>query len=139
MNAFAKLLCRSVDPYSRKHDPPLFRKGLSGDEVPVAAGWPENQTLQPKPPKTVRANIDYHVEIDRHYYSVPYQLAGQQLEARYTATTIELFQDGKRVARPQFRGLPAYDRSRAHVQEPVGPASGGVVVKEVSPLPLFRC
>ena len=28
--------------------------------------------------KTVRANIDYHVEVDRHYYSVPYQLAGQQ-------------------------------------------------------------
>jgi len=48
--------------------------------------------------KTVRANIDYHVEIERHYYSVPYQLAGQQLEARYTATTIELFQGGKRVA-----------------------------------------
>jgi len=48
--------------------------------------------------KTVRANIDYHVEIDRHYYSVPYQLAGQQLEARYTATTIELFLGGKRVA-----------------------------------------
>jgi transposase len=48
--------------------------------------------------KTVRANIDYHVEIDRHYYSVPYQLAGQQLEARSTATAIELFQEGKRVA-----------------------------------------
>ncbi|HXA03887.1 MAG TPA: IS21 family transposase [Bryobacteraceae bacterium] len=48
--------------------------------------------------KTVRANIDYHVEIDRHYYSVPYQFAGQQLEARYTAATVELFQTGKRVA-----------------------------------------
>jgi transposase len=48
--------------------------------------------------KTVRANIDYHVEIDRHYYSVPYQLAGQQLEARYTASTIEVFHGGKRVA-----------------------------------------
>jgi transposase len=48
--------------------------------------------------KTVRANIDYHVEIDRHYYSVPYQFAGQQLEARYTATTIEIFHSGKRVA-----------------------------------------
>src|SRR4029077_2808814 len=48
--------------------------------------------------KTVRANIDYHVEIDRHYYSVPYQFAGQQLEARYTTATIELFQAGKRVA-----------------------------------------
>ena len=41
--------------------------------------------------KSVRANIDYHVEIDRHYYSVPYQLVGQQLEARFTATTVEIF------------------------------------------------
>jgi transposase len=48
--------------------------------------------------KTVRANIDYHVEVDRHYYSVPYQLAGQQLEARFTGTTVEIFHLGKRVA-----------------------------------------
>lgn len=48
--------------------------------------------------KTVKANIDYHVEVDGHYYSVPYQLAGQKLEARYTATLVELLQDGKRVA-----------------------------------------
>jgi transposase len=48
--------------------------------------------------KTVRANIDYHVEVDRHYYSVPYQLAGQQLEARFTASTVEIFHLGKRVA-----------------------------------------
>src|SRR5882672_3365988 len=41
--------------------------------------------------KTVRASIDYHVEVDRHYYSVPYQLAGQQLEARFTGTTVEIF------------------------------------------------
>jgi transposase len=48
--------------------------------------------------KTVRASIDYHVEVDRHYYSVPYQLAGQKLEARYTAATIEIFHASKRVA-----------------------------------------
>src|SRR5205085_10683829 len=48
--------------------------------------------------KTVRASIDYHVEIDRHYYSVPYQLAGQQLEARFTALTVEIFDAGKRIA-----------------------------------------
>jgi transposase len=48
--------------------------------------------------KTVRASIDYHVEIDRHYYSVPYKLAGQQLEARYTGTTVEIFKSGKRIA-----------------------------------------
>jgi transposase len=48
--------------------------------------------------KTVRVNIDYHVEVDFHYYSVPYQLAGEQLETRSTSTTVEIFQRGKRVA-----------------------------------------
>jgi transposase len=75
--------------------------------------------------KTVRANIDYHVEIDRHYYSVPYQFAGQQLEARYTAATVELFQTGKRVA-SHARSSAAYrhttinehmpKRHQAHLQ-----------------------
>lgn len=48
--------------------------------------------------KTVRASIDYHVEVDRHYYSVPYQLAGQKLDARFTAATVEILHAGKRVA-----------------------------------------
>lgn len=67
--------------------------------------------------KTVRANIDYHVEIDRHYYSVPYQLAGQQLEARYTATTIELFQGGKRVT-SHVRNSAAYRHTTIHEHMP---------------------
>ena len=48
--------------------------------------------------KKVRVNIDYHVEIDGHYYSVPYQLHGKQLDARFTAGCIECYQQGKRVA-----------------------------------------
>lgn len=48
--------------------------------------------------KKVRVNIDYHVAIDQHYYSVPYQLVKKQLEARVTASTVELFNKGKRVA-----------------------------------------
>lgn len=48
--------------------------------------------------KKVRAGIDYHVEIDGHYYSVPYQLRGRQLEARITATSVECFVQRKRVA-----------------------------------------
>jgi len=67
--------------------------------------------------KTVRANIDYHVEIDRHYYSVPYQLAGQQLEARYTASTVELFQHGKRVA-SHARSSVAYRHTTVHEHMP---------------------
>lgn len=48
--------------------------------------------------KPVKPNIDYHVEVERHYYSVPYQLVGQPLDARYTSTTVEVFHRGVRVA-----------------------------------------
>jgi len=48
--------------------------------------------------KKVRVNIDYHVEVEKHYYSVPYQLIRQQLDARLTASVVEILHQGKRVA-----------------------------------------
>jgi transposase len=48
--------------------------------------------------KLVRVHIDYHVDIEGHYYSVPYRLAKQQLDARITENTIEVFKKGERVA-----------------------------------------
>lgn len=48
--------------------------------------------------RTARVNIDYHVELERHYYSVPYQLTRQQVDARLSATTVEIFFKGRRVA-----------------------------------------
>ena len=48
--------------------------------------------------KKVTANIDYHVEFDRRYYSVPYRLVRQKLEVRATRDTIEVFKTGRRVA-----------------------------------------
>jgi hypothetical protein len=38
-----------------------------------------------------RVHIDYHVEVDGHYYSVPYQLVSQQLDVRVSAKTVECF------------------------------------------------
>jgi len=48
--------------------------------------------------KKATANIDYHVEVDRHFYSVPYQLRGQKLDVSMTATTIAVFDKNRRVA-----------------------------------------
>jgi transposase len=48
--------------------------------------------------KLVRVHIDYHVDIDGHYYSVPYRLVKQQLDARITENTIEVFNKSERVA-----------------------------------------
>ena len=39
--------------------------------------------------KKARVNIDYHVEVDRHYYSVPHALVGRQLDVRLTASIVE--------------------------------------------------
>jgi len=48
--------------------------------------------------KRCRVNLDYHIEIAKHYYSVPHQLIRQEVEARITTTTVEIFHRGKRVA-----------------------------------------
>jgi transposase len=48
--------------------------------------------------KTARVNIDYHVESDCHWYSVPYLLTQQEVEIRATASTVEIFHKGIRVA-----------------------------------------
>jgi len=45
-----------------------------------------------------RANIDYHVAVDHNLYSVPYTLMRAELEARVTATTVEVFFQQGRVA-----------------------------------------
>jgi transposase len=66
----------------------------------------DKDVLKPLPPhryqyaewKKVRVHIDYHVQVDKHYYSVPYQLVKEELDVRLTANTVEMFRKNKRVA-----------------------------------------
>jgi transposase len=44
-----------------------------------------------------KVNIDYHIEVESHYYSVPYRLIHEKLDVRLTATTLEAFRRGERV------------------------------------------
>ena len=48
--------------------------------------------------KQATVHIDYHVETDKHRYSVPYQLVHKKVDARLTHDTVEIFFNGKRVA-----------------------------------------
>lgn len=96
--------------------------------------------------KSCRVGIDYHVDIDKHYYSVPHSLARQQVDARITRHAVEILFHGKRVAsheRSDRRGkhttvaehMPA--SHRAHMEwtpgrllnwgASIGPATGRVV------------
>jgi len=96
--------------------------------------------------KKVRVNIDYHVELDDHYYSVPYQLVRKPLEVRFSARTVECFYKGQRVAshiRSHLKGrhttvaehMPSSHRQYAEWTpqrlirwaEKTGPATAGVI------------
>jgi transposase len=96
--------------------------------------------------KKVRVNIDYHVDIQGHYYSVPYALVRKSLEARYTERTVECFHKDQRVAshiRSHLKGrhttvaehMPESHRQYAQWTpqrligwaEKTGPATAGVI------------
>lgn len=75
----------------------------------------DHPALPPLPPtpyeyadwKRCRVNLDYHVEIDKHFYSVPFRLLREAVEARITAKTVEIFHRGKLVA-VHLRSLRQY-------------------------------
>jgi transposase len=48
--------------------------------------------------KRCRVNLDHHVEIDKHFYSVAFRLRREEVEARITVKTVEIFHRGKLVA-----------------------------------------
>ena len=67
--------------------------------------------------ETVRVNIDYHVEVDRHWYSVPYSLTQQEVDIRTTASTVEVFHQGVRVA-SHARSHAPYHHTTIHAHRP---------------------
>lgn len=66
----------------------------------------ERSALGPLPPnpyeyaewKKARVSIDYHIEVERHYYSVPYRYAKREVDVRITALCVEIYLNGKRIA-----------------------------------------
>lgn len=66
----------------------------------------DRPAMQPLPPtryeflewKTAKVGIDYHIVCDKHFYSVPYRLAGEQVDVRLSQTTVEILYKSRRVA-----------------------------------------
>jgi transposase len=74
--------------------------------------------------RQARVNIDYHIDVERHLYSVPHRLIHQTVDVRLSATTVEVFQRGTRLwvhARqhhPGFTTIPEHmpHAHRAHLE-----------------------
>ena len=100
--------------------------------------------------KKAKVHIDYHVEIERRYYSVPHALIGKTVDVRLTASGVEIFQRGQRVAvhlrsgiRGSFTTIPEHrpPRHQAVVElsherllrdaERIGPCTAAVIRQQV--------
>ena len=82
---------------------PMRRLGVSRRDLFLELDRPALKPLPAEPYEYAewrvrRVGLDYHVDIDGHYYSVPHRLIREQLDARITERTIELFCRGERVA-----------------------------------------
>ena len=65
--------------------------------------------------KHARVNIDCHVELERHYYSVPYVLVSERVELRISEHTIEVFSRSERVASHPRSRERGYTTDPAHL------------------------
>lgn len=85
----------------------------------------EKPLLQPMPSvrfelaelRKAKAGLNYHVQVDRNFYSVPARLIGQSLDVRVTSSSVEVFDGVERVAsHPRFKGVTSrYATLPAHM------------------------
>jgi transposase len=134
------------------NDRPMQKVGLSRRELYERL---DRSALKPLPVSRYevaewthcRVNIDYHVDVERHPYSVPYQLLHEQVEARYTTSIVEIFYKGRRITshrrrydhQPSTKPEHMPSAHRAHAEwtpsrlirwaEKTGPATGKLVAE----------
>ena len=100
---------------------PMQKLGVSRRELyerldrPVLKPLPQ-ESYELSTWKRCRVNIDYHVEVENNLYSVPYQLIHEKVEARVTASVVEVLFKGKRVAsHPRKKGKGHYSTNPEHM------------------------
>lgn len=73
------------------------RELFEQQDRPAALTLPE-RAYQHAEWRKALTHIDYCIEVDHHIYSVPFRFLGEKLDVRLTASTLEVFDRGQRVA-----------------------------------------
>lgn len=84
------------------NDRPLKKLGISRKTLFLELDKPNALPLPEHPFefaqwKNVRVGVNYHIEFEKHFYSVPYTLIHKELEVRATLSVVEIYKDGQRV------------------------------------------
>ena len=97
MNAAIRELLEALNDRKLRKLQKSRRELFESQDRPAALALPE-RPYQFAEWRKARVNINYHVEVERHNYSVPCRLAHEKLDVRLTAATFEAFHRGERVA-----------------------------------------
>ena len=104
LNAAIAVLIRDVNNRPFKKLPGCRREAFEALDQPALRPLPATRMAIMRF-KKARVNIDYHVELDEHYYSVPNRLVRSVVELRITSTTVEAFAGQQRVAVHAYSAL----------------------------------
>lgn len=96
-NQAIRALLKRMNSKPFKKLPGCRQEVLERLEHPVLKPLPERR-YELAEWKKATVHPDYHIEVDGHYYSAPYNLIKQEVMARFTRTTVELFHKSRRVA-----------------------------------------
>jgi len=67
--------------------------------------------------KKVKVNIDYHIEYEKHYYSVPHQLVGRQLEVHASSSSVQLYNLESLITTHPRKYQAGFTTNPAHMPE----------------------
>jgi len=81
-------------PFQKK--PGSRRSAFEAIDKPAAKDLPSSPYCYAEILRT-KVNIDYHIEVDGHYYSLPYQLRGEHVIVRLTGNAVEILFKNKRL------------------------------------------
>ncbi|MEL7314851.1 MAG: IS21 family transposase, partial [Cyanobacteria bacterium J06559_3] len=87
----------------RLNERPMAGYGLSRLELFKQVDQPALKPLPEHPFvlarwKQAKVNLDYHIEVEKHYYSVPHWYVRRQVQVKITELTIEVFCEHQRIA-----------------------------------------
>jgi len=97
LNQAIRLLLEDLNQRPFKKLPGCRRSQFEQLDQPALRALPATR-YQYAEIKQARVHIDYHIEYDKHYYSVPHHLVKQTVEVQASDTTVAIYQHGKRIA-----------------------------------------
>lgn len=97
INQFLGPLLDKLNNRIMKHRSASRRELFETIDKPALKPLPSQRFSSPEW-KIAKVNIDYHVEFERHYYSVPFTFVGKKIDLKATSLAIEIYYQGERIA-----------------------------------------